>query len=137
LDREKKHIWPPMNADNPEVLRSGGSSGVAGITTFMSRTLLSQKDVPIHSVAIRAAMRGHEEVRNYSLRQGAKPWTVHCDVDARGIRLEALDSGSGWESAADILYRHRAQEFSALSLNYRISSSLRLAATAMILDVFA
>ena len=103
LDREKKHIWPPMNADNPEVLRSGGSSGVAGISTFMSRTLLSQKDVPIHSVAIRAAMRGHEEVRNYSLRQGAKPWTVHCDVDARGIRLEGLDSGSGWESAADIL----------------------------------
>src|ERR1035438_2769583 len=27
-----------MNADNPEVLRSGGSSGVAGISTFMSRT---------------------------------------------------------------------------------------------------
>src|ERR1035438_6769171 len=38
LDREKKHIWAPMNADNPEVLRSGGSSGVAGISTFMSRT---------------------------------------------------------------------------------------------------
>jgi hypothetical protein len=27
-----------MNADNAEVLRSGGSSGVAGISTFMSRT---------------------------------------------------------------------------------------------------
>ena len=27
-----------MNADNPEVLRSGGSGGVAGISTFMSRT---------------------------------------------------------------------------------------------------
>jgi CheY-like chemotaxis protein len=65
--------------------------------------LLSQKDIPIHSVAIRAAMRGHEEVRNYSLRQGAKPWTVHCDVDARGIRLEGQDSGAEWESAADIL----------------------------------
>ena len=65
--------------------------------------LLSQKGIPIHSVAIRAAMRGHEEVRNYSLRQGAKPWTVHCDVDARGIRLEGQDSGAEWESAADIL----------------------------------
>jgi CheY-like chemotaxis protein len=65
--------------------------------------LLSQKDVPIHSVAIRAAMRGHEEVRNYSLREGAKPWIVHCDVDARGIRLEGLDSGAEWESAAGLL----------------------------------
>jgi CheY-like chemotaxis protein len=65
--------------------------------------LLSQKDVPIHSVAIRAAMRGHEEVRNYSLRQGAKPWTVHCDVDDRGIRLEGLESGVEWESAAGLL----------------------------------
>ena len=33
-----KNIWPPRNADNPEVLRSGGSGGVAGISTFMSRT---------------------------------------------------------------------------------------------------
>ncbi|MGA3073418.1 MAG: hypothetical protein ABSG56_06980 [Bryobacteraceae bacterium] len=65
--------------------------------------LLSQKDVPIHSVAIRAAMRGLEEVRNYSLRQGAKPWTVHCDVDDRGIRLKGLESGVEWESAAGLL----------------------------------
>ena len=35
---KKKHIWPPMNADNPEVLRFCGSGGVAGISTFMSRT---------------------------------------------------------------------------------------------------
>jgi hypothetical protein len=27
-----------MNADNADVLRSGRSSGVAGISTFMSRT---------------------------------------------------------------------------------------------------
>src|ERR1017187_9138284 len=40
-----------MNADNAEVLRSGGSSGVAGISTFMSRTPgewrnVGQKEVP-------------------------------------------------------------------------------------------
>ena len=65
--------------------------------------LLSQKDVPIHSVAIRAAMRGQEEVHDFSLRQGVKPWALHCDVDDRGVRLEGLDLGVEWESAADLL----------------------------------
>jgi|SRR5579862_217743 len=63
--------------------------------------LLSQKDIPVHSVAIRAAMRGHEEVHNYSLKQGAKPWTLHCTVNEHSVRLEGLDSGAEWESAAD------------------------------------
>jgi hypothetical protein len=42
-----------MNADNPEVLRSGGSSGVAGISTFMSHSRVNgtQRSGTMHSVA--------------------------------------------------------------------------------------
>jgi CheY-like chemotaxis protein len=39
--------------------------------------LLTQNHVPIHSVAIRAGIGGHEEVRAMSLRRGARPWTFH------------------------------------------------------------
>jgi len=63
--------------------------------------LLSQKDASIHSVGIRAGMSGHEEVQHWALRHGIKPWTVHCHVDDRSVRLEGLDSGAEWESAAD------------------------------------
>jgi CheY-like chemotaxis protein len=61
---------------------------------------LTQSLVPIHSVAIQAGMGGHAEVRKLSLRRGAKPWAFHCNVDERGVRLEGLESGADWESAA-------------------------------------
>jgi hypothetical protein len=62
LGREKKH----MNADNPEVLRSGGSSGVAGISTFMSRTQLGQRDpglpIPMEPASLEAAVERRMEI---------------------------------------------------------------------------
>lgn len=61
---------------------------------------LTQSQLPIHSVAIQAGITGHAEVRDWSLRRGTKPWAFHCNVDERGIRLEGLDSGADWESAA-------------------------------------
>jgi DNA-binding response OmpR family regulator len=61
---------------------------------------LTRSRVPIDSVAIQAGMSRHEEVRNWSLRRGARPWVFHCDSDERGIRLKGLDSGADWESAA-------------------------------------
>lgn len=60
---------------------------------------LTENQVPIHSVAIRAGISGYEEVRDWCVRRGAKPWTFHCNVDDRSVRLEGLDSGAAWESA--------------------------------------
>ena len=55
-----------MNADNPEVLRSGGSSGVAGISTFMSRTQLGQRDpglpIPMEPASLEAAVERRMEI---------------------------------------------------------------------------
>jgi len=62
--------------------------------------LLTQAEGPIHSVAIRAGMSGHEEVHDWSLRRGARPWTFNCGVNDRSVVLEGLDSGADWESAA-------------------------------------
>ena len=53
-----------MNADNPEVLRSGGASGVAGISTFMSRTqpklTMRGKAHTLDAVVIRFAVDENE-----------------------------------------------------------------------------
>ena len=55
-----------MNADNPEVLRSGGSSGVAGISTFMSRTQMGQRDpglpIPREPASLEAAVERRMEI---------------------------------------------------------------------------
>jgi hypothetical protein len=55
-----------MNADNPEVLRSGGSSGVAGISTFMSRTQMGQRDpglpIPMEPASLEAAVERRMEI---------------------------------------------------------------------------
>jgi len=56
--------------------------------------------VPVHSVAIRAGMSGYDELQDWSLRRGAKPWTFWCAVDDRSVRLKGLDSRADWESAA-------------------------------------
>jgi len=62
--------------------------------------LLTQNHVPIHSVAIRAGIPGHEEARAMSLSRGARPWTFHCAVNDQSVMLEGLDSGADRESAA-------------------------------------
>jgi CheY-like chemotaxis protein len=62
--------------------------------------LLARNQAPIHSVAIRAGIDGHEEVRSRALRRGAKPWTFRGVADGRSIRLEGMVSGPDWESAA-------------------------------------
>jgi hypothetical protein len=58
---------------NPEVLRSGGSSGVAGISTFMSRT---------HAIAVEKLLRGSERcvVQFFG--------TLHQTVAAAELRVE-------------------------------------------------
>jgi DNA-binding response OmpR family regulator len=83
------------------VLASKGHRVLLASDAKSAVQLLTQNQVPIHSVAIRAGMSGHEEVHRYSLRQGAKLWTLHCSVDDRSVRLEGLDSGADWESVAD------------------------------------
>jgi CheY-like chemotaxis protein len=62
--------------------------------------LLARNEAPIHSIAIRAGIDGHEEVRSRALRRGAKPWTFRGVADDRSVRLEGIDSGPDWESAA-------------------------------------
>jgi DNA-binding response OmpR family regulator len=62
--------------------------------------ILKENYRPVHSVAIRAGMSGSEDLQDWSLRRGAKPWTFCCTVDDRSVRLEGLDSGADWESAA-------------------------------------
>jgi hypothetical protein len=62
--------------------------------------LLDQSRARIHSVGIRAGIGGEEEVRAWSLRRGAKPWTFHGEVTDQSVILEAPDSGADWDSAA-------------------------------------
>jgi DNA-binding response OmpR family regulator len=83
------------------VLASKGHRVLLASDAESATQLLSQSRVPIHSVAIRAGLSGHEELYRYCLRRGAKAWTLHCSVDDRSVRLEGLDSGADWESAAD------------------------------------
>src|ERR1039458_1354483 len=62
-----------MNADNAEVLRSGGSSGVAGISTFMSRTpprLPGALRTPPGSSNMDAVMHRDEQSIERAIRAG-------------------------------------------------------------------
>jgi DNA-binding response OmpR family regulator len=61
---------------------------------------LTQSQIPVRSVAIRAGISFYEKVRELSQRVGAKAWTFHCHVDDRGVSMEGLDSGADWESPA-------------------------------------
>jgi hypothetical protein len=62
--------------------------------------LLTNENIRIHSVAIRAGLSGQEEVEMWSLRCGAKPWTFRSSVNDRSVVLEGLDTGADWESPA-------------------------------------
>lgn len=82
------------------ILNSKGNRVLLANDAQTAVRFLTESQVPIRSVAIRAGMRGHEEVRDRSLRLGAKPWTFHANVDALCVRVEGLESGAEWESAA-------------------------------------
>jgi len=82
------------------VLASKGHQVLLAGDARTAEHILTQSQVPVHSVAIRAGIRFYEEVRNWCLRRGAKPWTFHCHADDRGVGLEGLDSGADWESPA-------------------------------------
>jgi hypothetical protein len=62
--------------------------------------LLDRGRARIHSVGIRAGVGGEEEVRAWSLRRGAKPWTFRGEVSDQSVILEPPDSGADWDSAA-------------------------------------
>jgi len=64
------------------------------------RLLKQSQTIPIHSVAIRAGISGQEEVRTWSLRQGAAPWTFRAEITDHSVTLEGPDSGDDWESSA-------------------------------------
>src|SRR5579862_491410 len=76
------------------VLASKGHRVLLASDAKSAVQLLTQNQVPIHAVAIRAGMSGHEELHRYSVRRGAKPWTLRCSVNDRCVRLEGLDSGA-------------------------------------------
>ncbi len=53
--------------------------------------VLNGNHPPVHSVAIRAGMRGYAELQDWSFRRGAKPWTLCCAVDDRSVQLEGMN----------------------------------------------
>jgi hypothetical protein len=89
---EEKHIWPQMNADNAEVLRSGGSSGVAGISTFMSRTpWIASAHVPTPRFSTFPARGGLRWVRCGHLR-----YSVKCFLNRFFENLQLVSTSTGW-----------------------------------------
>jgi DNA-binding response OmpR family regulator len=66
--------------------------------------ILKQNLVPVEYVAIRAGMRGFQEVQDWSRRSGARPCTFRGTVDERRVRLEGLESGADWESALAVVH---------------------------------
>jgi hypothetical protein len=95
-----------MNADNAEVLRSSGSSGVAGISTFMSRTRLAQ-DVPasVHLLPACAGLSHHFPAKSLitNLLDSGSPLALSAamQVPWRGAQVSvAKITGQGLTSIA-------------------------------------
>jgi PleD family two-component response regulator len=85
------------------VLAGKGHRVLLAHDTQNAAQILGSNCVHVHSVAVRAGMRGCKELQECALRSGAKPWIFYCAVDDRSIRLKGLDSGADWESAAESL----------------------------------
>ena len=66
--------------------------------------LLARRRVRIDSVAIGASIGGHQDVQAASLRRGAVPWVLQCEVTDHSVQVKGLDTGDNWESAAPQLH---------------------------------
>jgi DNA-binding response OmpR family regulator len=82
------------------ILSSKGHRVLLANDAQTAARLLTESQVPIRSVAVRVGMPGLELVRDRSLWLGARPWTFHANVDELCVRVEGLESGADWESAA-------------------------------------
>lgn len=54
----------------------------------------------VHSVAIRAGMREHQKVRDWSQRKRVHSWTFHGVAEEGRVLLKGLESGADWDSPA-------------------------------------
>jgi hypothetical protein len=107
----------PNNCEDPTILVAADDFGVLALAQAIlvrkgNRVLLendlqaavrflAERQVPMHSVAIRAGMRGDEELRKQVSETRGQNMDFHASVDAVCVRLVGLDHpGADWKSAA-------------------------------------
>ncbi len=95
-----------MVADDPDILilaqAAKAGKGYRVLVAHGAQSavrLLKLKHIAVHSVGIWAGMRGCEQVKNWSLRRRARPWSMSGSVKDGIIRLK----GVWWEPSPKTL----------------------------------
>ena len=103
-------------ADDPDilvlaqaVLKGKGYRVLVASGVHSAKRLLKARHIRIHSLAVHADMSGCEDIENWCLRRGAKPWFFCASVKDGIVQLKGLEP---WMAASDA--RPRRELFRAV-----------------------